>query len=273
VSCKIEYDCIQAAAEAAAVPSRNLYGLAVTISMCAPAAVAGSTVPVAMGPSTAPPGYSLGARPPAAVPPAGPEPIDERKLFVKGLSYGTTSAMLKEAFEDLGELESAECVMDRQLDRCKGYGFVVYKTVAGAQRALAGAPATLDGKAIKAFLSQVREQAPGPQYGGQPLPAAYGQSLYPHQYPPQYSTSANIGGGSQQYPVHQMAQPYPPQHPGATVANVGAYPPHPGTQAYPSRPGAQHYPQATSANIGGAQPYPSQYSSGKSPTGSNKRKF
>lgn len=45
-------------------------------------------------------------------------------IFVAKLSWGTQSDDLREAFEEYGEVSSANVVMDKMTGRSKGFGFV-----------------------------------------------------------------------------------------------------------------------------------------------------
>jgi len=47
-----------------------------------------------------------------------------KNLFVGGLSYHTTEEMLREAFEEIGTVNSVKIIMDKSTGRSKGYGFV-----------------------------------------------------------------------------------------------------------------------------------------------------
>jgi len=47
-----------------------------------------------------------------------------KKLYVGGLSYGTTEDTLRTSFAQAGEVTSASVIMDRMTGRSKGFGFV-----------------------------------------------------------------------------------------------------------------------------------------------------
>ncbi|MEK7622117.1 MAG: RNA-binding protein [Patescibacteria group bacterium] len=47
-----------------------------------------------------------------------------KKLYVGGLSYGTTDDTLRTSFAQAGEVTSASVIMDRMTGRSKGFGFV-----------------------------------------------------------------------------------------------------------------------------------------------------
>lgn len=59
-----------------------------------------------------------------------------RKIFVYGLSWDTTKVCLAEAFSKYGEIEDCHVVLDKQTNRAKGFGFVMFKTRFGASKAL-----------------------------------------------------------------------------------------------------------------------------------------
>jgi RNA recognition motif-containing protein len=61
--------------------------------------------------------------------------MDNRKLFVGGISWNLTEEQLKEAFSKIGEVEEAKIITDRVSGRSKGFGFVTMKTVEDAKKA------------------------------------------------------------------------------------------------------------------------------------------
>ncbi|XP_043696864.1 UBP1-associated protein 2B-like [Telopea speciosissima] len=62
--------------------------------------------------------------------------ISHRKIFVHGLGWDTTRETLISAFKSYGEIEDLNVVMDRATGKAKGYGFVIFKTRAAANKAL-----------------------------------------------------------------------------------------------------------------------------------------
>ncbi|XP_042511862.1 glycine-rich RNA-binding protein 4, mitochondrial-like isoform X2 [Macadamia integrifolia] len=59
------------------------------------------------------------------------------KLFVGGLSYDTNEIVLKEAFEQYGEItEAVRVLCDHKSGRSKGYGFVRFTAESAANVAL-----------------------------------------------------------------------------------------------------------------------------------------
>ncbi len=59
-----------------------------------------------------------------------------KKLFVGGLSWGTTDKSLEEAFSQAGKVDSAAVIVDRATQRSKGFGFVEMSTEEEAQAAI-----------------------------------------------------------------------------------------------------------------------------------------
>jgi RNA recognition motif-containing protein len=75
--------------------------------------------------------------------------MDNRKLFVGGISWNLTEEQLKEAFSKIGEVEEAKIITDRVSGRSKGFGFVTMKTVEDAKKAIEEMNGVeLDGRAI-----------------------------------------------------------------------------------------------------------------------------
>ena len=66
---------------------------------------------------------------------AGADP-SLRKLFVRALAWETTDADLHEAFAVYGPIQEAVVIVDRNTGRSRGFGFVTFATLAGAQAAL-----------------------------------------------------------------------------------------------------------------------------------------
>ncbi|XP_075491419.1 UBP1-associated protein 2A-like [Primulina tabacum] len=60
----------------------------------------------------------------------------QRKIFVHGLKWDTTSEILSEEFVKYGEIENCRVIPDKTTGKSKGYGFVIYKSIRGASQAL-----------------------------------------------------------------------------------------------------------------------------------------
>lgn len=59
-----------------------------------------------------------------------------KKLYVGGLSYGTTEDTLKETFSQAGTVETATIIIDKMSGRSKGFGFVEMSSDEEAQKAI-----------------------------------------------------------------------------------------------------------------------------------------
>jgi cold-inducible RNA-binding protein len=85
------------------------------------------------------------------------------KLFVGGLPYSTTDDQLRELFEAIGEVESAQVIVDRDTNRSTGFGFVTMVADDDAQKAIS----ELDGKDFEGRRLAVNEARPKePRSGG-----------------------------------------------------------------------------------------------------------
>jgi cold-inducible RNA-binding protein len=73
-----------------------------------------------------------------------------KKLFVGGLSWGTTDDGLQGAFARFGEIVEAKVITDRETGRSRGFGFVTFANDEGAVQAINEMNgAELDGRTIK----------------------------------------------------------------------------------------------------------------------------
>ncbi|CAM8992229.1 hypothetical protein QQ045_009283 [Rhodiola kirilowii] len=70
----------------------------------------------------------------------------QRKLFIRGLGWDTTTEGLRTLFSSYGELEEAVVIMDKTTGKSKGYGFVTFKHVDGALLALKEPSKKIDGR-------------------------------------------------------------------------------------------------------------------------------
>jgi cold-inducible RNA-binding protein len=88
-----------------------------------------------------------------------------KKLFVGGLSWGTTDDGLHQAFERFGEIVEAKVVTDRETGRSRGFGFVSFtadEVAATAAQEMNGT--MLDGRTIR--VNEAENQAPRRGGGG-----------------------------------------------------------------------------------------------------------
>jgi heterogeneous nuclear ribonucleoprotein A1/A3 len=62
--------------------------------------------------------------------------VQHRKLFVHGFGWDATKEDMVAAFSSYGEVEDCNMVCDRSTGRCKGYGFITFRTRKAASSAL-----------------------------------------------------------------------------------------------------------------------------------------
>jgi cold-inducible RNA-binding protein len=87
------------------------------------------------------------------------------KLFVGGLSWGTTEDSLRQAFSAIGTVVSASVIMDKYTGKSKGFGFVEMSSDEEAQRAVAELNGKeLDGRTV--VVNEARPMVPRENRGG-----------------------------------------------------------------------------------------------------------
>ncbi|KKQ36411.1 MAG: RNP-1 like protein RNA-binding protein [Candidatus Woesebacteria bacterium GW2011_GWA1_37_7] len=82
-----------------------------------------------------------------------------KRLFVGGLPYSVTDAKLNEMFSVYGEVVSASVIVDRMLNRSKGFGFVEMKDDKDAEKATKG----LNNTVLEERTIVVSEARPRPE--------------------------------------------------------------------------------------------------------------
>ncbi len=92
--------------------------------------------------------------------------MSSAKLYVGNLSYDTSEASIRTAFEAHGEVASVNLITDRDSGRPKGFGFVEMGSADEAQKAKSALDGTqLDGRALK--VDEAKEMTPrAPRSGG-----------------------------------------------------------------------------------------------------------
>jgi len=84
-----------------------------------------------------------------------------QNLFIGSLAYATTDDGLKAFFEQIGEVESARVITDRETSRSKGFGFVSFADEANNQKAVDELNGKeLDGREINVSLARPQEDRP-----------------------------------------------------------------------------------------------------------------
>jgi RNA recognition motif-containing protein len=84
------------------------------------------------------------------------------KLYVGNLAFQTTSSDLEEMFGQLGTVQSATVVEDRETGRSRGFGFVEMSSKEEGQNAIS----TLNGKEVDGRQLTVNEAKPRENNGG-----------------------------------------------------------------------------------------------------------
>lgn len=93
----------------------------------------------------------------------------QRKIFVHGLKWDTTSEILSEEFVKYGEIENCRVIPDKTTGKSKGYGFVIYKSIRGARHALKEPQKIIGGRMTSCQLASVgnfQQQKPSSQEPG-----------------------------------------------------------------------------------------------------------
>ena len=96
-----------------------------------------------------------------------------KKLYIGSLPYAVADADLEKIFAEVGNVESARVIMDRDSGRSKGFGFVEMATPEEAQKAIQELNgATIEGRAI--MVSLARPQTDRRSGGGGGSGGGYG---------------------------------------------------------------------------------------------------
>ena len=89
------------------------------------------------------------------------------KLFIGGLSFSTSDDRLRELFAQVGGVESAAVVMDRETGRSRGFGFVEMATAEEADAAVKKSNGQeVDGRTLKVELANSAGSGGGRSGGG-----------------------------------------------------------------------------------------------------------
>jgi hypothetical protein len=89
------------------------------------------------------------------------------KLYVGNLSFDTTEAEIRVAFEEHGEVKEVRLVLDRDTGRSRGFAFVTMSDSDGAQRAMEQMNgASLGGRPLRVNEAHDKRDRPGGGGGG-----------------------------------------------------------------------------------------------------------
>ncbi|PKU85132.1 UBP1-associated protein 2C [Dendrobium catenatum] len=70
----------------------------------------------------------------------------QRKLFIRGLGWETTTEKLRSIFSQYGELEEAVVIADKVTGKSKGYGFITFRNIDSALLSLKEPSKKIDGR-------------------------------------------------------------------------------------------------------------------------------
>lgn len=89
------------------------------------------------------------------------------KLYIANLSFNTTEAQLRSAFEPFGTISDVYLATDRETGRPRGFAFVTFGTAEEAKAAMEKMNGTeLDGRALTVNEARPKEGASGGGGGG-----------------------------------------------------------------------------------------------------------
>ncbi len=83
------------------------------------------------------------------------------KLYIGNLSYQTTDADLRQAFQAHGEVLSARVIIDKMTNRSRGFGFVEMNDADGQTAIKAMDGASLQGRQLKVNEAKPQEGGGG----------------------------------------------------------------------------------------------------------------
>jgi RNA recognition motif-containing protein len=84
------------------------------------------------------------------------------KLYVGNLSFNTTNQDLNDIFGEIGTVESANVIEDRETGRSRGFGFVEMSSKAEGENAIAQLNGKeVDGRELKVNEAKAREERGG----------------------------------------------------------------------------------------------------------------
>ncbi|XP_060208286.1 UBP1-associated protein 2C-like [Lycium barbarum] len=169
----------------------------------------------------------------------------QRKLYIGGLSPDTTSEMLLSFFSRHGEIDEGSVAYSKDTNRSRGFGFVTYKTVEGAKKALDDPQRILGGRNLTVKLADnYKSKVTQAQVPGSVVPMPMPMPLAPG-YPQAQRTPAAPVGYSYPQPMAAYTNPTYPSPPPAAPP-YSAQPQFP----YPQYP-VKKEPQTTPALLGG----------------------
>lgn len=86
------------------------------------------------------------------------------KIYVGNLPFSVDEQELHQMFEQFGEIESANLIIDRASGRSKGFGFVSFKDKDAMSKALSMNDTEINGRKLR--VNEARERTEGGGGGG-----------------------------------------------------------------------------------------------------------
>ncbi|MQM07957.1 hypothetical protein Taro_040812 [Colocasia esculenta] len=141
-----------------------------------------------------------------------------RKLYIGGLPPDVSTEMLLNFFVRHGEIEEGSVAYDKETNKSRGFGFVTYKTVEAAKKALSDPDKNLGGRNINVKLADSHKgRVAQPQMPAAVVPVAIPVPTPYLQPGKTHASATSVGYGSYSQPVayhnvypHTSSQ-YPPQ--------------------------------------------------------------
>ena len=221
------------------------------------------------GPAGGPTGGRPGPAGPAAMASGVPPRYNPEKIFVGGLPISCDDNKLREYFSKYGVIVDAVVMIDRDLQRHRGFGYVLFQDAASVDAAVAEHDQhQIDGKWVDVKRCVVQENAPAgggawPQSG--PMRKGFGKAMAPMPgvsatMPGYYQRPVSGGYGGADYGTGQYyAKPVYGARPGMPMASAGGYGAMPAAGGYGAMPTASGYGAMPTAGGYGAMPSASGY--------------
>ena len=134
----------------------------------------------------------------------------DRKIFVRGLSWDTTTRTLLDVFGKYGPIEEGSVCKERHTGRSKGFGFVTYVKAESAMHALKDKAKMIDGRTTHCNLAikgKFRSR------GGRSMHPRNQRNAQTHNVRPHHMIRPPQ--------IHAHAMHYPGQAPGGFIPYMG----------------------------------------------------
>lgn len=93
-----------------------------------------------------------------------PQELEEAKLFIGNLSWGSTDDSLAAAFDEFGDVIDSKVVTDRFTGKSRGFGFITFAEAESADKAMENLNgAEVDGRPIRIDRANKRPGGGGPR--------------------------------------------------------------------------------------------------------------